>query len=73
MDDEQQLTTPGHDQDEQQRLQQYGIIVEHEPYVLWIFDYVYIYLCTYFTNFTVFNIFSTNFTIIHMNLSLKYS
>ena len=36
MDDEQQLTTPGHDQDEQQKLQQYEIIVEHEPYVLWI-------------------------------------
>ena len=43
MDDEQQLTTPGHDQDEQQKLQRYEIIVEHEPYVLWIFDYVYIY------------------------------
>ena len=69
MDDEQQLTTPGHDQDEQQKLQRYEIIVEHEPYVLWIFDYVYIYLCT---NFTVFNIFR-QISRLYMNLSLKYS
>ena len=69
MDDEQQLTTPGHDLDEQQKLQQYDMIVEHEPYVLWIFDYVYIYLCT---NFTVFNIFR-QISRLYMNLSLKYS
>ena len=69
MDNEQQLTTPGHDLDEQQKLQQYDMIVEHEPYVLWIFDYVYIYLCT---NFTVFNIFR-QISRLYMNLSLKYS
>ena len=36
MDYKPKLTTPGHDQDEQLRLQRYGIIVEHEPYDLWI-------------------------------------
>ena len=72
MDYEQQLTTPGHDQDEQQKLQQYEIIVEHEPYALWIFDYVYIYyvpilqILLFFTYFDI-------FTFIHMKLGLKYS
>ena len=69
MDDEQQLTTPGHDLDEQQKLQQYDMIVEHEPYVLWIFDYVYIVPMYKFYRFQHFSTTSR----LYMNLSLKYS